>query len=189
MSSDEGSTSKSLTSQWEARIPEIVLELVQINSRNIIFVRGPTSAYMLDSNDGTVSRQISFEGCRLTAMHIFENEGNIVQVFGTDENQIFVYNGAKRVWASSSDSDILGLNRMSCDGLAGCILLASRDWRLSLKYFGTRPENRVLFASESRLSAVQIQEELGKLSMVLSKKSSANDVGDIGRDSLLVKSS
>lgn len=168
MMSDDSSTKKSLVSQWELHLPELILELELLEQRQILFVRGTTSVFMVNPVQGQILRQISVEGVRITTLHVFDNESTIMQLYGTEDNHIIIYSGARRVWSTSADCQLIGLMRTTCDHLAGCLLLLSRNWTLNFKYLGTRTENKVFQNSESRLSINQIHQEIAKYSTILS---------------------
>jgi hypothetical protein len=97
-----------LASQWEITLPELVLELVLIERQEILFARGTKSIFMINSLQGGLIRQISFEGARINSIFVFNQNSTLVQIYGTDENQLIIYSGARRVWSTSTDCEIIG---------------------------------------------------------------------------------
>jgi len=173
MMSDDGSTKKSLATQWELHLPELIMEMALLEKRELLFVRGTKSVFMVNPVQGQILRQINVEGVRITTMHVFDNASTIMQLYGTDENQIIIYSGARRVWSTSADCELIGVSTAACSDLRGCLVLLSRNWTVNVKYLGTRPENRVFQTSETRLSANQIQEEIAKYATILSNSAPA----------------
>ena len=174
MMSDETSTKKSLVHQWELYLPELILDMQILDEKDVVFILGTTSVFMASPSQGQMIRQINVEGVRIRAMHVFVNSSSIMQLYATAENQIIIYSGARRVWSSSANCDIIGLTQTTCEELRGCLCLLARNWTVNIKYLGTRPLKRVFQSTETRLSLTQIETEIEKYSAILCQTPETN---------------
>jgi len=158
-------------SQWSTALPELVLDLVLVESKATLFALGTQSVFIIRIDNGQVARHVHLEGVRIRAMEPYVTEsGSLMQLYATECDELIVYKGTQRVWSCSTNMDVTSVRRCGGAGsaLQGALLLLDRVFTIRIGFLGTRAAVRQLEQlPETRATMAELGKQLEQVEAAL----------------------